>query len=103
MKYKIEISKELEELIPLFRQETEKNLHLLRQAIENRDIETIKFISHKMKGASGSYGFEKISQWAKQIEEISKTTKSIEEIKKIFEELSEYYNNTEVIFVDKPL
>jgi HPt (histidine-containing phosphotransfer) domain-containing protein len=103
MKYKIEISNELQDLIPIFKEETEKNLNLLKEAIYNKDFEKIQFISHKIKGSSGSYGFDKISKLAKQIEENSKTIKSIEEINKIFNELLDYFNNVEIIFVNKHL
>jgi hypothetical protein len=40
---------------------------------------------------------------AKQIEDNSKNERSIETINKIFDELYNYYLNTEIIFVDKPL
>ncbi|MCX7810758.1 MAG: Hpt domain-containing protein [Leptospiraceae bacterium] len=103
MKHKIEISKELEDLIPLFKQETQKNLELLKQAIQNKDFEGIRFISHKIKGSCGSYGFDYMSKLAKQIEDNSKNERSIETINKIFDELYNYYLNTEIIFVDKPL
>jgi HPt (histidine-containing phosphotransfer) domain-containing protein len=103
MKYKIEISNELQDLIPIFKEETEKNLNLLKEAIYNKDFEKIQFISHKIKGSCGSYGFDKVSKLAKQIEENSKTIKSIEEINKIFNELLDYFNNVEIIFVNKHL
>ncbi len=103
MSYKVEISKELMDLIPLYKEETQKNLQNLMQAIENKDYEQIRSMSHKIKGSGGSYGFKRITELAKQIEDLAKTNSSIESIKKVYFELKDYFDNLEIIFVDKPL
>ncbi len=103
MKYKLEISMELKDLIPLFKEETKKNIDLLKKAIEEKNFEQISTIAHKIKGSGGSYGFMKLSEIAKQIEFSSKNEKNIEQIKKQFEDLKDFFDNTEIIYVNKPL
>lgn len=103
MKYKIEISIELKDLIPIFKQETQKNLDLLKKSIEEKDFEQISSIAHKIKGSGGSYGFLRLSEIAKQIEVHAKNDKSIEKIKSLYEDLKDFFEHAEIIFVNKPL
>lgn len=101
MKYKLEISSELKDLIPIFKEETKKNLDLLKKNIEDKDFEKIYSIAHKIKGSGGSYGFTKLSEIAKQIETHARNKEEIEKIKSLYEHLKDFFENSEIIFVNK--
>jgi HPt (histidine-containing phosphotransfer) domain-containing protein len=40
----------------------------LRDATENKNVESIRQISHKIRGTASSYGFEQLSQLAETLE-----------------------------------
>ncbi len=103
MKYKVEISIELKDLVPIFKEETQKNLDLIKKAIEQEDFEQISMIAHKIKGSGGSYGFMRLSEIAKQIEIYAKNEKNIEKIKSLYNDLKDFFEHADIIFVNKPL
>lgn len=103
MKNQVEISIELKDLIPIFLEETKKNIELLKESILNNDLEKIKFYSHRIKGSSGSYGFVQLSLISKQIEDIVKSNYDNQKISNLFKSLEDYFNNLEIIYVNKPL
>lgn len=103
MKYRVEVSNEIKDIMPVFLQELEKQLRLLKEGIANGDYSSIQSVSHKIKGSAGSYGFQVLSDMAKQIEHLARNRSSMEEITELYENLYEYYQNSEIVYVDKPL
>ncbi|BDU49556.1 hybrid sensor histidine kinase/response regulator [Haliovirga abyssi] len=77
----------------------EKRDKKLKEAIKNKKIEKIKFITHKLKGVSGNFGFIKLEKISKEInDEVKKEKFDFEKIDKLFlelnkniEEISNYY------------
>jgi len=63
------VSKDLEDLIPVFIRNRNKELDLLRTALGSGDYEQLKQIGHRMKGVGNSYGFAPISDFGKAIED----------------------------------
>ncbi|MCS7204200.1 MAG: Hpt domain-containing protein [Leptospiraceae bacterium] len=103
MKYKVEISKEIQDIVPVFLEEFDKNVKLLEQAIDSQDYETIRSITHKIKGSAGGYGFHQISEYSKVIENLAKNRSPIEQIQNQFKKMIDYYHNMEIIYTNKPL
>lgn len=103
MKNRVEISIELKELIPIFLEETKKNIELLKESILNNDQEKVKFYSHRIKGSSGTYGFVQLSLISKQIEDIVKAKYDSQKIQMLFKDLEDHFNNLEIVYVNKPL
>ena len=55
------IDPDLEDIIPTFLANRQKDLHTLRTAISEKDFETIQTLGHRMRGDGGGYGFHAIS------------------------------------------
>ncbi len=70
--YTAVVAKDLEDLIPVFIKNRNKEIDLLRTAIGAGDYEQLKQIGHRMKGVGNSYGFGPISDFGKGIEDSAK-------------------------------
>jgi len=55
------IDPDLEDIIPTFLANRQKDLQTLRTAITEKDFETIRILGHRMRGDGGGYGFNAIS------------------------------------------
>jgi len=69
----VTVAKDLEDLIPTFMKNRNKELETLRTALAAADFEQLRHLGHRMKGVGNSYGFEKVSLLGKQIEDGAKT------------------------------
>lgn len=63
---------DLIDLIPLYLENRQKDLEILKQAYTQNDLETIRSLGHKMKGSGGGYGLDRISEIGKELEEAAK-------------------------------
>jgi len=72
-KITVTVAKDLEDLIPTFMTNRNKELETLRSALGAGDMEQLRQLGHRMKGVGNSYGFELISVLGKQIEDGAKT------------------------------
>jgi len=68
----VTVAKDLEDLIPTFMTNRNKELETLRVALGAGDMEQLRQLGHRMKGVGNSYGFELISVLGKQIEDGAK-------------------------------
>jgi HPt (histidine-containing phosphotransfer) domain-containing protein len=68
----VTVAKDLEDLIPTFITNRNKELETLRSALGAGDMEQLRQLGHRMKGVGYSYGFELISVLGKQIEDGAK-------------------------------
>ena len=67
--YKVTVSKDLEDLIPVFMSNRHKEVQTLGAALSAGDFEQLRQLGHRMKGVGNSYGFEQISLFGKRVEE----------------------------------
>lgn len=67
--WKVTIAKDLEDLIPTFLRNRNKELDTLRAALSAADFEQLRQLGHRMKGVGISYGFDQVSALGKSIEE----------------------------------
>lgn len=68
-KIKVVVDKDLEDLIPVFLKNRQKEVQTLRAAWAAADFEQLRQLGHRMKGVGNSYGFEQVSNIGRQIEE----------------------------------
>jgi HPt (histidine-containing phosphotransfer) domain-containing protein len=68
----VHVDASFEPLIPKFMANRTKETAAMQQALDAQDFETVRGISHGMKGAGGSYGFDRISEFAARIEQAAK-------------------------------
>ena len=94
---RIIIPTDMQFLIPDFLLEMKVFCHTMRKAIYKNDYDTIREISHKMKGAGGSYEFDDISYFGDSLEKAAMNEDRIHIIKQL-EDLSVYLENVEVSY-----
>ena len=57
----VSIDRDLEDIVPTFLANRQKDLLTLRTALAEKDFETIRMLGHRMRGDGGGYGFNAIS------------------------------------------
>jgi HPt (histidine-containing phosphotransfer) domain-containing protein len=67
--YKVTVTKDLADLIPVFMKNRHKELDALRVALAAADFEQLRQLGHRMKGVGNSYGFAHVSTLGKYIED----------------------------------
>ena len=67
--YTVTVAKDLEDLVPGFMRNRNKEVETLRTALAAGDFEQLRQIGHRMKGVGNSYGFARVSTIGKQIED----------------------------------
>ena len=92
------IDSELEELIPMFFENTREEIHALQNALEQEDYETLRRLGHSIKGASRGYGFEKMGDLGLTIENAAKEKQSIEELQRLLNELITHRDTVDVVY-----
>jgi histidine phosphotransfer protein HptB len=68
----VEISRDLEEIVPIFLGNRENDLSTLRNALTRHDFGTIETIGHRLKGDGGGYGFDRITEIGAAMEQAAK-------------------------------
>ena len=66
---KVKVAKDLEDLIPVFLSNRNKEVDSLRVALAAADFEQLRQLGHRMKGVGNSYGFAHVSTLGKHIED----------------------------------
>lgn len=69
----VTVAKDLEDLIPVFMTNRNKEIETLRGALAASDFEQLKLLGHRMKGVGRSYGFIAVSEIGKRVEDAAKT------------------------------
>ncbi len=57
----VRISRDLEDIAPIFLANRGKDLRKLRAALAKKDFATIQTLGHRMKGDGAGYGFDQIT------------------------------------------
>ena len=86
-----------EPLIPKFLSNRKKEVPAMQEALATQDFETVRRISHGMKGAGGSYGFDRITEMAAAIERAAKAGNSAS-IAHDLSVLASYLNRITVVY-----
>jgi HPt (histidine-containing phosphotransfer) domain-containing protein len=68
----VHVDASFEPLVPKFLTNRKKEVLTMQDALSAQDFETVRTVAHGMKGAGGSYGFDRISEMAAVIEQAAK-------------------------------
>ncbi|MDH5194082.1 MAG: Hpt domain-containing protein [Nitrospira sp.] len=68
----VSVDASFEPLIPKFMSNRKKEVGVMQEALTAKDFETIRKVAHGMKGAGGSYGFDRVTDMATTIEQAAK-------------------------------
>lgn len=93
----VTIDSDLEDLIPGFLENRQKDIGLLKEALAGGDIESLRSIGHSLKGVGGGYGFNGLSELGAKIEVIAKAGET-DGIDDLISEMSDYLSRVEIVF-----
>ena len=65
---RVTVARDIEDLIPVFLKNRQKELDTLRVALASADFEQLRQLGHRMKGVGHSYGFDHVSTLGQHIE-----------------------------------
>ncbi|MBS0149519.1 MAG: Hpt domain-containing protein [Nitrospira sp.] len=93
----VSIDASFEPLIPKFLSNRKKEVTVMQDALSAQDFDTVRKISHGMKGAGGSYGFDRVTEIAAVIERAAKAA-DIRAIQQKLPELESYLSRVEIVY-----
>ena len=59
--------------IPAYRQNCRQNVITMLGALDRGDLETVKFLGHRMRGAGGMFGFQAITDIGASLEQAAES------------------------------
>jgi histidine phosphotransfer protein HptB len=68
----VEISRDLEDIVPIFLDNRKKDIQILRDALSKQDFGTVQMLGHRMKGDGGGFGFDRITEIGAEMERAAK-------------------------------
>lgn len=93
----VHVDNDLAELIPGYLANREKDIAAIHNAIEKKDLETIRILGHSMKGSGGGYGFETITEIGMLMEKAAKEGRD-EDISLQVKRLEDYLRQVEIVY-----
>jgi HPt (histidine-containing phosphotransfer) domain-containing protein len=96
----VQVDEDLEDLIPEFLENREKDIETITHALKQGDYETIRVLGHSMKGSGGGFGFDPITEMGGAIETAAKAGDSTT-IQTKLDELEMYLKSVEIVFVSE--
>lgn len=96
-KNRVRVDPDIQDLIPGYLENREKDLVVFRQALDKDDFEAIAALGHSMKGSGGGYGFNDLSIIGRAIENAAKN-RDKDSVSKSIMEMTDFLNTLEVIY-----
>lgn len=93
----VHVDASFEPLIPKFMANRKQEVVAMQEAILAQDFDSVRNLSHGMKGAGGSYGFDRVTEMAAIIEQAAKD-KTSATIHDTLTALGSYLERIEVVF-----
>ncbi len=97
-KIRVEISKDLEVLIPRYMDRRHKEVESFRAQLGAGDFEALRIGGHSLKGSGGGYGFPLLTQIGGRIETAAKV-KDTATIEAALVEYQDYIGRVEIVYV----
>ena len=95
----VHVESDFEALLPKFMTNRKKEVAAMREALAQQDFETVRKIAHGMKGAGGSYGFDRVTTMAATIEQAAKAG-SARPIQTELDALATYLEHVRIVFAE---
>jgi hypothetical protein len=90
------IDPELADLIPGYLANRKRDMAALREALEKKDLETVRILGHSMKGSGGGYGFDTITDIGSMLEKAAQEGRE-EMIRREIERLGVYLEQVVIV------
>ncbi|MFO0699899.1 MAG: Hpt domain-containing protein [Nitrospira sp.] len=94
---RVEISSDLEDIVPTFLENRKKDLQRLQAAVASQDFATLQTLGHRMKGDGGGYGFDAISAIGARLETAAKQ-QDLPLSEQLIAELEDFLNRVIVLY-----
>ena len=94
----VEIDSEVQSIVPEFLENRKKDCLLIGSLLAAGAFSEILTLGHRMKGAGGSYGFDRISEIGEAIENAAQAADK-ETIVRSVQQLAEYLERVVVVYV----
>jgi HPt (histidine-containing phosphotransfer) domain-containing protein len=95
-KIMVHVDPELADLIPGYLANRQKDIVAIYDAIEKRDLETIRILGHSMKGSGGGYGFDAITDIGSALEKAAQEGRE-EVIRREIMRLEDYLRDVVIV------
>lgn len=82
---------------PEFIEDVRSDIMTMTAALQNTDYKTIETLAHRLKGASGGYGFDELTDMGKFLE-ISAKNRHVAEMQKWIHAMSQYIEQVEIVY-----
>lgn len=96
-KITVKIDGDLEELIPGFLENRNKDIESLDKALAAGDFQSLQSIGHTLKGVGGGYGFDRMSEIGAAIENAGKDA-DVDAARVQVDALRDYLARIDVVF-----
>ena len=93
----VHVDNDLADLIPGYLANRKKDIITIHDALEKKDMETIRIIGHSMKGSGGGYGFDTITDIGLLMEKAAKEGRD-EDIRLQVERLEDYLRQVKIVY-----
>jgi len=96
----VRIDEDLEEIVPVFLRNRQKDITAIHEALHKGDFEDIRVRGHSMKGVGSGYGFEPVTTLGARLEKAA-TAEDDAEIRRAVAELADYMSRVDVVYVEE--
>ncbi|MGZ9133347.1 MAG: Hpt domain-containing protein [Nitrospira sp.] len=93
----VHVDASFEPLVPKFMTNRKKEVVVMQEALTAKDFDTVRKVAHGMKGAGGSYGFDRITEIDTHIEQAA-TAGNTSPIARDLPALSSYLDRIKVVY-----
>ncbi len=94
-KHIVMVEKDFAEFIPGYLEDVLQDITKMTQALALEDFETVRKVSHSIKGAGGGYGLDTVSEISESLETAARN-RSNDKVGKALSTLADYVNNVQV-------
>ena len=94
------VDSDLEEVMPSFLENRKKDIQQLKEALNVKDLERVRFIGHSLKGVGSGYGFIEVTNFGRAIEEKAKSNLE-DELSPLVAALEDYMKSVNIIYVEE--
>ena len=96
-KITVHVDPDLSDIIPLFMENTLKDIDSIKFAVSEKDVETVRRISHSMKSYGSGYGFDYVSRAGKTMEAAA-INNDLSGVEEVLTDLKNYLDSVTVAY-----
>lgn len=93
----VHVDHSFEPLVPKFMANRKREMAAMHQAVAAKDFDTVRTISHGMKGVGGSYGFDRLTEFGATIEQAAQSADA-EIIEQQLYTLAIYLDHIQIVY-----